>query len=503
MSSFNPIGSSITKGFSVSKAPPGLTSIRAYQQYPAAITADTELTNVNNGVLAAVVALLTGEVQAHANSAGTHVTVTVGGRAVHLTTDPQLTRTIHGPTELALLVPLVTAEAMLEPGADGTALHAHLQAVHQAGAHSVQALNIPSVAEHVLHLTALVEQRLAAMSNDSSLKFEDACPAAPRRDVTDVFRGKVIVLAPSMTPGTAAGSSLTARLRRWVGQGLNVLLTGPTSTFKTTAALAAATSAGAFIVMVGGRPGMEDRDLFGGTYPTDQGPRWVDGPVTEAFARAGSGTLTALVLNELTRFEPLHLGAMIGALDDVDARTARQMGLGVAEDSTDRYYVLRLPNGEVVFCPVRFLSVIGTTNIGSDYVTAQEIDAALMRRFQRHEDVPYAEEDRALQVIRAGNDPVIAQAAYTLEVRTRSEVQGSGLDGEGLLAREMNPSVSAALAQEATQLVQDGTLPFDAFVQAAEVTCIPYCVPRLTTGALDPAALERFKDLIAEIGSTL
>lgn len=503
MTTQNPIGSLLTKGFKATAPLPGLTAIKPCQEYPRHMVDGTTLTHVNGSILRAVTALVTGLATVHANGSGSHITVTASGQQLHLKTDAQFTRTVYGPPSVDLLVPLAAAEALLAPGADRSPLHAHFAALGQAGVKRIQDLNDPATADHVLHLTALIEQALVGMSDDTTLLFEDGELRSPARDVTEIFRGQVVVLAPSMVADAAVNSTLTARLRRWVAAGLNVLLTGPTSTFKTTAAISAAADAGAFIIMVGGRPGMEDRDLFGATYPTSEGPRWVDGPVTEAFNRASQGTLTALVLNELTRFEQLHLGAMIGALDDVDARTARQMGLPVPEGSPLRYYVLRLPTGNVVWCPTTFLSVIGTTNIGSDYVTAQDIDAALMRRFHRHEDVPYAEADQAMKVIAAGNDPTVARAAYELEIRTRTEVLGSGLDGEGLLQREMNPSVSAALAQEATQLIHEGLDVAEAFVQAAQVTCVPYCVPRLTTGRLDPAALERFKELIQDLASTL
>ena len=497
----NPIPSYLTRGFNISKPPTGLTSVRPFQEYPADIMKRTNLTNVNGGVLAGVHAVLTGNAHAFMSSDGRRVSVTLGGSHIQLQTDDQLNRTIISDDMGAVnLTALALVDLLLEPGGGDPHLQALLRAAAPA-ATTPNALNTPELAQVVIELTALAEQHLITLGEDKTITFTPGTPATPRQEITQVFRGEEVRVAPRATPNPG-GTDLVVRLSRWIRGGQNVLLTGPTATFKTTDALTAATNAQAYIVMVGGRPGMEDRDLFGGTYPTPQGPQWVDGPVTEAFAKASSGTLTALVLNELTRFEPLHLGAMIGALDDVSAKTAQQMGVNVPDDDT-RYYALRLPNGELIHCPTQFLSVIGTTNIGSDYLTAQEIDTALLRRFHRHEDVPYADEARAQAMIARGNDPILASAAYQLEVATRSQVQGRGMDEEGLLQREMNPAVSHALAQEATELAREGLNLNEAFRQAAECTCIPFCVPRLPSGVLDPAAAERLRDLITEIAQTL
>lgn len=506
MTTLNPTGSLITRGFKVLNPPPSFTAFRPLQPYPADITASTNLTHINGGILHAVLDLLTGRFTAHANSTGGHITVSDGATHLHLTTSPQLERTITGTPTLPLLTALTLADDLLAPGSEHSQLAGTLRELHTTAPALTPASFAPGTAltTALLTLTALVEARLMSLSDDTTLRFESGDLPPPRRDVSAIYRGTVITLAPSLQADPQASGDLIGRMTRWVKRGLNILLVGPTATFKTTDALTAATRAGAYIVMVGGRPGMEDRDLFGGIYPTPQGPEWVDGPVTEAFAKASSGLQTVLVLNELTRFEPLHLGAMIGALDDVSAQTARQMGIAIPEESPDRYYALRLPNGEVIHCPTQFLSVIGTTNIGSDYLTAQELDTALLRRFDRQEDVPYADEGRAVKMIesRCGN-AYLAAAAYGLEIRTRSEVQGRGQDTEGLLQREMNPAISAALAQEAADLVEEGVPLADAFTQAANVTAVPFCVPRLTTGVLDPAARERLNELIAEIAQGL
>lgn len=506
MTTLNPTGSLITRGFKVRQAPPGFTACQPLQPYPADITTWSNLTHINGGILHAVMDVLTGRLTAHANSSGTQITVSDGTTHLHLTTTPQLERAIVGTPTLPLLTALTLADDLLAPGSDQGQLASTLRDLHDSPLALTPASFVPSstLTHLLLTLTALTEVRLMSLSDDSTIRFESGSLNPPRRDVSAIYRGEVITLAPSLQADQQASGDLIGRMTRWVKRGLNILLVGPTATFKTTDALTAATRAGAYIVMVGGRPGMEDRDLFGGIYPTSEGPEWIDGPVTEAFAKASSGVQTVLVLNELTRFEPLHLGAMIGALDDVSAHTARQMGITVPQDSPDRYYALRLPNGEVIHCPTQFLSVIGTTNIGSDYLTAQELDTALLRRFDRQEDVPYADEGRAVKMIesRCGN-AYLAAAAYGLEVRTRSEVQGRGQDTEGLLQREMNPAISAALAQEAVDLMDEGLSLPEAFTQAATVTAVPFCVPRLTTGTLDPAARERLNELIAEIAQGL
>ena len=180
--------------------------------------------------------------------------------------------------------------------------------------------------------------------------------------------------------------------------------------------------------------------------------------------------------------------------------------MGIQGVPAGRYYALRLPNGDLIYAPTEYLSVIGTTNLGQDYITAQALDAALMRRFHRHVEVPYADEEQALKVILAScSDDHLARVTYQLEVHSREQVpQNGSRSEEGLLAREMNPSVSAALAKETYALIhEEGLEPEAAFFEAAQTTAVPYCVPRMASGALEPAARERFEDLIREYGARL
>jgi len=463
-----------------------------------------QVSHVNPGVLNGLLALLRGEVQVH--TSGNRISVTQADVTVTAQTNEQLHHTWNQVTNAQEACALHIAESALlleDPTHPWWELIRKVQANGYTLPLSRTDLEHAKGLCHILMWTcAHVEARLL----NEQVTLIDEAVVVPRKEVTswlyDPNRERPVY--------TAVASPLVNRIARWIRQGENILLTGPTATFKTTSAIQATVLEKASLVMVGGRPGLEDRDLFGGLYPSEKGaPEWVDGPVTLAFAQASAGTKTVLLLNELTRFEPMYLGAMIGALDDTDERGLASMGItGVP---AGRYYALRLPNGELIYAPTEHLSVIGTTNLGQDYITAQALDAALMRRFNRHVEVPYADEEQALKVILAScPDDHLARITYQLEVHSREQVPQSGSRGdgsrgeEGLLAREMNPSVSAALAKETHALIhEEGLEPEMAFFEAAQTTAVPYCVPRMASGALEPAARERFEDLIREYGARL
>ncbi len=276
--------------------------------------------------------------------------------------------------------------------------------------------------------------------------------------------------------------SLSSRLSRLAKGGGTALLVGPSGTLKTETASQVALTMGATLVSVSGKPGLEDHQLFGEIVPVGNTAKYVDGPISTAWRAAQNGR-TVLVLNELLRFDPHHVGALTGVLDSHSSASIRAMGIDVPEG--DRYRVLELPTGEKLVAPNRNLTVIATTNIGHDFVQAggDQIDAALLGRFDLMIEVSRPEQAVALAIYEtvAANQSV-AKAVFALEDWTW---ENSG--GNGLLIRASNIRPSMALLKEHKRGVDDGLNSIDAFVEAAKVTLVPYCCPRGSDGLIEDA----------------
>jgi hypothetical protein len=86
-----------------------------------------------------------------------------------------------------------------------------------------------------------------------------------------------------------------------------------------------------------------------------------------------------------------------------------------------------------------------------------------------------------------------------IEKWTRTNTNESG----GLLLREANPRVIISLIEELGRLrtAQNATSEPDAndVVDAAEVTVVPFCVPRLANGRLDEEAARLLRDAIKDL----
>lgn len=266
-------------------------------------------------------------------------------------------------------------------------------------------------------------------------------------------------------------------LKLAVNEGNTVLLMGPTGTFKTEMAKRAALEQNANLVIMKGQAEMSDRDFFEGIIPTPDGPKVVDGPVTEAFRKAQSAK-TVLLLDELLRFRGDYLGAMVGALDQYSPQEIAAMGLTPPQEevlgANSRYYCLRLPSGQKVVTPVKNLCVIATTNMGDDYVQENQIDTALFSRFNFRVMVNYPS-DESILALYDQVSPRYAQMALEMDKYTRNHLFEHG----GLLKRESNVRVGMNFLK----LIESG---IDAVV-ALEVTYIPECAPVDSSGRYDQA----------------
>lgn len=404
-------------------------------------------------------------------------------------------------------------------GASGAALivitQAALQGEHPEVAAAWKRLITEASSHHHLPATPSQIRQLAHASdeaNDAMLQLSDAiyfaikeADEADRIDILHTehhreFDHDVLnqVLNPNQaTAAEAFQTHAPAALARLTTTGGTALLIGPTGTFKTEHAKRAAIDATARLHVLKGRPGIEDRDFYGGVYPSEHGPQWVDGPLTKAY-RSAQTTKTVLVIDELLRFEPIYLGALIGALDTYTPDETRL--IGGQPQGEGRHYHLQLPNGDGITAPAKNLTIIATTNIGNGYVQFQELDEALLGRFQLILDYAQAPTEETHPVyLDAAGDPHLAQAAAELERITREHHVGE----EGLLARPANPRVILNLIHETRRRTNAGEPLEGAFAGAVEATVIPYCSPRDSTGRLETSTVAMLQHETKRIAKAL
>lgn len=100
---------------------------------------------------------------------------------------------------------------------------------------------------------------------------------------------------------------LVKSLRRLIRRGGTALLCGSTGVGKTEAVKAASLAEGAALVKMAGHPGLDDRQLFGSTYPDGKGGfQYVEGPLSEAWRYAAEGKKVVLLIDELARMDPYY-----------------------------------------------------------------------------------------------------------------------------------------------------------------------------------------------------
>ncbi len=311
--------------------------------------------------------------------------------------------------------------------------------------------------------------------------------------------------APTGTAASCPAPQTPLRvLTRLIERGGTALLFGPTGVGKSELARAAAREQGVRLIKVEGRPGLDDKQLFGGTRPVPGGFQWVDGPLSKAWRLAAQGERVALIVDELARFDPWHLAAFIGALDPVRAGDLALMDAIPAEALAQahhqpawRYYVLTLPTGDVCVAPANRLSVIATTNLGADYLQVQQaFDAALLRRFALHLEIARLDAATRQRLVQELGLPAkIARLMVAIEDHTTTATDQAG----GLLRRELNLGVVLNWATEVLAQVNDG-VPLGAAVRsAATMTVIPFVCDRDDFGRIEHAAAEGLRQQIDKL----
>lgn len=297
---------------------------------------------------------------------------------------------------------------------------------------------------------------------------------------------------PAPTPATPTTGTV-ATLQRLIRRGGTALLVGPTGVGKTYAVKQAVVAEGARLVIVKGRPGLDDRQLYGGIYPTADHYQWIDGPLAKAWRAAHAGEHVVLIIDELARLDPYHLAALIGALDPVSGSEVRSMQLPLEVDDHTLYYVLSLPNGDNLVAPCRHLSIVATTNLGSDYAQLHTtFDAALLRRFSLQLDIESLSSDVQRHIL--VHEQHLPQDAATVLVASAEFSTTAIAANGGLLQRELNLGTLINWAAEARALVDDGTPWADALRTAADLTAIPFACPRLADGRIEVPAAQMLRE---------
>ena len=256
-------------------------------------------------------------------------------------------------------------------------------------------------------------------------------------------------------------SPIVNHLQRAISRGCTALLTGATGIGKTESVKAACLKAGAYLVQIHGHPGLEDRQLFGSTYPDGKGSfAYVEGPLTEAWSYAAEGNKVVLLIDELARMDPYYHAVIIGALDSQSGKEikARPRIYTQVKDTIideERYYVLSLPNGTHLVAPVTNLSLICTTNLGSDYQQAtSQLDPSLLRRFQLQFDVKRLEPETKVNILRQQGLPrKVVKLMVDMEDWTAIHTAAQG----SLLRAEANLGFLINWAKEAKCLFKRGS----------------------------------------------
>ena len=221
---------------------------------------------------------------------------------------------------------------------------------------------------------------------------------------------------------------------KYAGQGKNVLYYGPTGTGKSFVwekvmrALDPSFDADAYPYFVHGSGGLEDIDFVGQVIIDKQGDRrWVDGPLTQAM-RAGK----RFKCEELNRLPQSMLNVLLGAMD------------------FGRIKIHQLD--EIVVAQAGF-AVDAMANIGREYTATEDIDPAIMRRFQIKVSFDFLPSDQEVKLLRSRHKGLKPEDAETL-VRIANEIRRAHEEGSG--AVDVDLYVSPAGLLNSAELVAAG-----------------------------------------------
>jgi nitric oxide reductase NorQ protein len=192
-----------------------------------------------------------------------------------------------------------------------------------------------------------------------------------------------------------------------------------------------------YIYFVHGSAGLEDIDFVGQPILDAEGNRrWVDGPLLRAM-REGK----RLKVEEINRLPGSMLNVLLGAMD---------------------YGRIAVPRLGLMVTAAPGFAVDAMANIGSEYTATEEIDPAILRRFQVKIEYDFLPKEREVALL-MGRHGITREQAETL-VRIAATIRDAYEQGTGGLDVDMY--VSPASLLQAAQLVAEG----ETIKQACELT---------------------------------
>jgi AAA domain (dynein-related subfamily) len=361
----------------------------------------------------------------------------------------------------------------------------------------LQASALPDVAEGMMQVCDSVY--CYARFTFSGLELEQA-PVDLGRTSTDGARQIIEAARQARTvkPPTAPlaeddPASPRALLLRQLPRGnVRALLHGKTGAGKTRLVYGLAGKLGLRLLMVYGSEGLEDRDLIGKITPAG----WVDGVITTAFRLAGQGVRTLVFIDELFRIPRHHQNLLVGALNVTPHQALRSMTGDPGIPAGD-YYVLPLHDtGELLFAPVTLIQFVCATNAGAQYAVEQDVDPALLRRFNTVLHIqPPNEAATVAELVRCGLQPEIAQACTRVQGRTTAEAASQ----QSLFCMPGNPGTTLEYARHVQDLMDCGVPFAAAMVRAARYGLAPQLTRLTDDGELDELAVDALDVLIGEV----
>ncbi|OLV16219.1 AAA family ATPase [Deinococcus marmoris] len=357
--------------------------------------------------------------------------------------------------------------------------------------------------------SALMGSRAVVASQTQENRLPTLTGVSPQEiaKLLGVWREAVVI--PKNTP--------KEQLFRLTHRGGSALLVGPPATFKTTAARKVAVARQFPVVEMQGNTGVEDRDLLGTFLRAPGGETtWVDGPLPQIFSYAAQGPVMAII-DEIMRFIPETTSIFITVMNQLDyedcelllrpclehpslklspAQVQEELDLQLPERG-ERYHMLKLPTGDVMFALVRHFTWVATTNLGDSYIQAAAgLDPALMSRFDLVIEVPRADPDDVLPIYEflAGPHPDLARFAAELEDFSYEEMK----EDNGLFKSPLDPRKMIAFIKESRGLLAEGRSFNEAVLMACAPTVVPHVCPRGADGVLDPVALERIYSIVTD-----